>query len=181
MSGKQFAREVAKRLFALELKNSVPVEKTGTDEFEPKYVLTELGEKVNRVFVCGVLTEVENVGKGDESVVRGRVVCPTGVFVVYAGNYQPEARTDLEKISVPAYVSIIGKVNTYTPSSGDTTIVSIRPESVNIVDEKTRDQWVTETSRLTLGRASASTASEIVKQTYIDLSNAAIKSIETAS
>jgi RPA family protein len=177
MSGKQFAREVAKRLFALELKNSVPVEKTGTDEFEPKYVLTELGEKVNRVFVCGVLTEIETVGKSDESIIRARIVDSKNVFFVYAGNYQPEARSELENIKVPAYVSVVGKVNTYTPQGADTAIISIRPESVTPIDEKMRNRWVAETSRLTLERVSASQASETVKQTYTDLANAAMKSV----
>jgi RPA family protein len=179
MTGKQFAREVAKRLFALELKNSVPVEKTGTDEFEPKYVLTELGEKVNRVFVSGVLTEIENVG--EENIIRARIVDTTNVFFVYAGNYQPEARSELEKIKVPAYVSIIGKVNTYKPAGVEAALISIRPESVTEIDEKMRNKWVAETSRLTLERVSASKASETVKQTYIDLANTAMRSLETAS
>ncbi len=178
MAGKQFAREVAKRVFALELKNSVPVEKTGTDEFEPKYVLTELGENVNRVFVCGVLTEIEKVG--DESI-RARIVDNKNIFFVYAGNYQPEARSELEKIKVPAYVSIIGKVNTYKPAGAEAALISIRPESVTEIDEKMRNKWVAETSRLTLERVSASKASETVKQTYIDLANTAMRSLETAS
>lgn len=181
MAGNQFPREVAKRLFALELKNSMPVEKAGIDEFEPNYVLTELGEKVNRVFICGVAIEKEYVGDNEQNV-RVRIADPTGVFTVYANrNFQPEARADLEKITVPEYVSIVGKVNTYSPPGSDKTIVSIRPESVTIIDEKTRDHWVEETSRMTVERASASQVSETVKQTYTDLANAAMKSMETAS
>jgi len=177
MAGRQFPREVAKRIFAVELKNSVPVEKAGTDEFEPKYVLTELGEKVNRVFICGVAIEKDYVGDNEQNV-RVRIADPTGVFTVYANrNFQPEARADLEKIEVPEYVSIVGKVNTYSPSNGDTTIVSIRTESVTIIDEKTRNHWVEETSRMTLERASALQVSETVKQTYIELANAALKSV----
>jgi RPA family protein len=174
MAKKQFPREVAKRIFAVELKNSVPMEKAGTDEFETKYVLTELGEKVNRVFVCGVLTEKEDVG--NEST-RARIVDNTGVFFVYASNYQNEARANLEKINVPEYVSIVGKVNTYSPPGGDTTIVSIRPESVTIIDEKTRDRWVSETSQLTLERVKYSQAEESIKNTYMDIAKAAMKSV----
>lgn len=180
MTGKQFAREVAKRLFAHEFGNSKTIEKSGTDEFEPRYIQTELGDKVNRVFICGTITEVENVGKDDE-IIRARIVDPTGVFVIYASHYQLEARADLEKIKVPEYVAIVGKVNAYSPPNGDTTILSIRPESVGVIDERTRNHWVAETSRLTLERVSASQASGTIKQQYIDLANAAMISMETAS
>ncbi|CAG0967436.1 hypothetical protein METP3_01231 [Methanosarcinales archaeon] len=177
MVGKQFPREVAKRLFALELKNSVPTEKTGTDEFEPKYVLTELGEKVNRVFICGAAIEKEYVGDKDQNV-RVIISDTTGVFTVYANrNFQPEARAEMEKINVPEYVSIVGKVNTYSPPGSDKTIVSIRPESVNIIDEKTRDRWVNETSQLTLERVKSSQAEESIKNTYMDIANGAMKSV----
>lgn len=177
MAGKQFPREVAKRIFAVELKNSVPVEKAGTDEFEPKYVLTELGEKVNRVFICGVAIEKDFVGDNDQNV-RVIISDTTGVFTVYANrNFQPEARADLEKIEVPAYVSIVGKVNTYSPPGSDKTIVSIRPESVTIIDEKTRDKWVRETSQLTLERMKSSQAEESIKNTYMDIANGAMKSV----
>lgn len=177
MAKKQFPREVAKRIFAVELKNSVPMEKIGTDEFEPKYVLTELGEKVNRVFICGVAIERDYFGDQEQNV-RVRISDPTGIFTVYANrNFQPEALADLEKIEVPAYVSIVGKVNTYSPSSGDITIVSIRPESVNNIDEKTRDRWVSETSQLTLERVKSSQAEESIKNTYMDTAKSALKSV----
>jgi RPA family protein len=181
MAGKQFAREVAKRLFALELKTSVPVEKTGNDEFEPKYVLTELGEKVNRVFICGVAIEKEYVGDKEQNV-RVIISDTTGVFTVYANrNFQPEARAEMEKIEVPAYISIVGKVNTYSPPGGDRIIVSIRPESVNLIDEKTRDKWVNETSQLTLERVKSSQANDTIKNMYRDIVNGYAKSVPVTS
>jgi RPA family protein len=100
---------------------------------------------------------------------------------MYASHYQPEARDELEKIKVPAYVSIVGKVNSYTPQGAEAAIISIRPESVNEIDEKMRNRWVAETSRLTLERVNASQTSGTIKQQYIDLANAAMISIETAS
>jgi RPA family protein len=174
MAGKQFAREVAKRVFALEVNNSVPVEKTGTDEFEPKYVMTELGEKVNRVFICGVVTEKETVGN---DIIRARIADPTGVFTMYAGEYQSDARADLEKINVPEYVSVIGKVNTYSLPDNDKVFISIRPETVNVIDEKTRDRWISETSQLTLERAKSSEVEDTLRNMYIEIAETAIKSV----
>ena len=54
-------REVAWRLFASEY-NDANLETEGTGERPPSYVVTPLGAKVNRVFVVGVITDVENVG-----------------------------------------------------------------------------------------------------------------------
>jgi len=59
--------------------------------------------KCNRLFIVGVVTEVENIGK-DNTLWRGRVADPTGVFTVYAGQYQPESAIFLSELNIPAYV-----------------------------------------------------------------------------
>ena len=135
-------RETAWRIFAVEL-NSSTLEVQGEGDKAPLYLVSALGAKVNRVFVCGVVTDLENTGSETEPLWRARVNDPTGVFYLSAGQYQPEAAHLLATIKPPEFVAIIGKVRTYKPESG-VMYISIRPEIIKVVDAKRRDQWVLE-------------------------------------
>lgn len=147
-------REVAHRLFASEFNASRVEIKGSQDERSPSYVVTPLGAKVNRVFLCGVLTEVENVAQDGGEMWRARVSDPTGVFNIYAGQYQPEAAAQLSALTPPQYVAIVGKSRTYEPEPGNI-FVSVRPESVTVVDETVRNQWLLDAAKHTLGRVKA--------------------------
>ena len=145
-------REPAWRIFAAEY-NDATLELKGTGEKVPLYVITPLGSKVNRVFVTGVLTDVENVSEGGEYL-RAHVSDPTGVFTIYSGQYQQEATTMLQSIEAPSFVAVIGKVRTYTPEEG-TLYVSLRPELVREVNAEARDRWIIETCMQTKQRMNA--------------------------
>jgi RPA family protein len=138
-------REVAWRLFAGEY-NESNFEVGGGGDRAPSYVVTPLGARVNRLFVVGVLTDVENVGTDGQPMWRARVSDPTGVFHVYAGQYQPEAAARLSKLKPPAFAAVMGKSRTYSPEQG-TVYTSIRPEMVKVVDENVRDYWILEACR----------------------------------
>jgi RPA family protein len=138
-------REVAWRLFASEY-NDANLETEGTGERPPSYIVTPLGAKVNRVFVVGVITDVENVGTDGQPMWRARVSDPTGTFHVYAGQYQPEAAAALSKLRPPVFGAIVGKSRIYSPQPG-TTYTSIRPETIKSVDEGVRDFWILEACR----------------------------------
>jgi len=109
-------REPAWRIFAVEY-NDATLEIKGSGEKVPSYVVTPLGSKVNRVFITGVLTDVESVMEGGEYL-RAHLSDPTGVFTIYSGQYQQEATNKLQSIEVPAFVAVIGKVRTYIPEEG---------------------------------------------------------------
>ena len=145
-------REAAWRVFAGEY-NDTTIEIKGEGEMAPSYVVTPLGAKINRLFVIGVLTDVEQVSESGEFI-RAHVSDPTGVFTLYSGQYQQEATTALSNIEVPAFVAIVGKARTYIPEEG-TLYVSIRPEKVMEVDANARDQWILETCSNTKDRIEA--------------------------
>ena len=153
MSQADVTREVAHRVFATEFNDATYTFKESDDERAPNYALLPTGDRANRVFVVGTLTETEDVGE-DSEYWRGRVVDPTGTFFVYAGQYQPEAASVLREVEPPAYVAVVGKPRTYEPEEG-TINVSLRPESISLVDESVRDRWVVETADLTLERIEA--------------------------
>ena len=144
-------RETAYRLFASEFEDADFSYAESDEERAPNYVVTPTGARINRLFVVGVLTEVTPVS---DDVLRARVVDPTGAFVVYAGQYQPEAQAFLDRAEPPTFVAVSGKARTFQPEDSDVTYTSIRPESVNQVDADTRDRWVVQTAEQTLARIS---------------------------
>ena len=152
-------REVAQRLFAKEFNDSkfnmhpqqYDINHDGTHA--PNFIVSPLGSKINRLFVVGVVTEIDNIGT-EHDLWRARVVDPSGVFIVYAGQYQPEAAIFLSTLEAPAYVSVVGKARIYEPEDG-TVFVSIRPEDINVVDADIRDRWIVDTAELTLDRVDA--------------------------
>ncbi|MDR9380655.1 MAG: hypothetical protein RI560_03150, partial [Natronomonas sp.] len=142
-------REVAYRLFAAEFDDAELSYSESDEERAPNYVVSPTGARINRLFAVGVLTEVEDV---NQEMIRGRLVDPTGAFVTYAGQYQPEALAALERAEPPAFFALSGKARTYEPDDGDRIYTSVRPESVSEVDAKTRDRWVVTTAERTLER-----------------------------
>ena len=153
MSDSAPTREVARRTFAAEFNGATYTFKESDDERAPVYSLLPTGQRANRVFVAGTLTETEDVGEESEYW-RGRIVDPTGTFFTYAGQYQPEAASALRDAETPEYVAVVGKPRTYETDEGDVN-VSLRPESITAVDAATRDRWVVETAERTVERVEA--------------------------
>ena len=142
-------REVAYRLFAAEYDDADFSYSESDEERAPNYVVTPTGARANRVFVVGVLTETEQV---NDDVLRARVVDPTGAFVVYAGQYQPDELAFLERADPPTFVAVTGKARTFQPEDSDRVYTSVRPESINEVTAETRDRWTVRTAEQTLAR-----------------------------
>jgi len=145
-------RQTAWRVFAGEFNDST-VEIKSEGEMTPSFVITPLGAKVNRLFVIGVLTDVENISQEGE-LVRAHISDPTGVFTLYSGQYQKEVTDALSKIDVPTFVAVIGKARTYSPEEG-MLYVSIRPERILEVNADIRDKWIYETCKNTKDRIEA--------------------------
>ncbi|WP_319506659.1 DNA-binding protein [uncultured Methanolobus sp.] len=156
-------REVAHRMFAQEFNDSrfnlySNSSLSGNQEvYSPNFLISPTGLKVNRVFVVGVITEVDRLSDqngSEKELWRARISDPTGAFTVYAGSYQPEASIFLSTVSVPSYVMVLGKVRSYEPGDGSV-YVSLRPEEINYVDESVRDRWIVDTAEMTLERLDA--------------------------
>jgi RPA family protein len=145
----------AERVFARELSDSTFAFKTSDEEYAPNYTLFPTGERVNRVFICGTITEVEDVSDPNEDeYLKGRIVDPTGTFAVYGGQYAPEAANFLRAAETPSYVAVTAKINTFETDEGEIN-VSLRPETMTEVDERTRHSWVADTMEQTLNRIEA--------------------------
>lgn len=141
-------REVAKRVFAYELVRSTYRIKPEEDK-APVYVLTPLGERVNRVFMVGALLDKDEI-KPDTGIWRIRVSDPTGAFYAYVSRFQPDALESLMDIEPPALVAVVGKVRVFERNGR--LFVSVRPENLVVVESETRDYWIYETAKKTLER-----------------------------
>ncbi|NYT16988.1 MAG: nucleic acid-binding protein [Methanomicrobiales archaeon] len=150
---RDFEREPARRVFAAELRESRIHFREGEDEKSPTYILLPTGERCNRIFLVGTLTEKKKQGE-QNLFYRARVVDPTGTFFIMAGSYQPEAMQQIARIDPPAFVAVVGKPNVYETPDG-AVLISVRCESVTAVDKNTRDRWVLDCAKATLDRIDA--------------------------
>jgi len=149
-------REVAKRVFAKEFEACRELEKSErpasetADSKSPNFLISPLGLILNRVFVVGVLTELDSIGIQNE-MWKARIVDPTGAFTVYAGQFQPDASIFFSTVQVPAFIALTGKARVYEPEPGSV-FISIRAEEANVVGEDIRNRWVVETAEQTIDR-----------------------------
>lgn len=187
-------RQVARRTFATEFNNATHFFKESDDEMAPRFALLPTGVRMNRTFVVGTVTEIDDVGN-EQEYWQARIVDPTDTFYVYAGQYQPDAAAVLRELEPPAYVSVVGKPRSFETDDGDVR-VTMRPESINVVDATVRNNWIVETANRTLDRINEyettdlnsdmcppdlQTASEVYDasmDTYLNAVNEAVSSIE---
>lgn len=155
-------REPARRVFAREFNDATYQFKESSDDRAPNYSLLPTGEKANRVFIAGTVLEVEDIGD-DSEYWRARIHDGSALdgedasasqFYIYAGQYQPEAVAVLRELDTPQYVTVVGKPRAYETDDGNMN-VSIRPETVTVVDQETREAWILETARATFDRIEA--------------------------
>lgn len=145
-----YKREVAYRMFAKDLAESVVIEKDTEDEYAAQYVKTASGAKANRVFICGTMLEAEDHGD-DTPFWRVKISDTEGVFNCTLGMYSPQTALDMvELLDVPSFVAVVGKIkpNEYN----EKTYFNIAIESITPTTRETCDRWVEETTRQTAAR-----------------------------
>lgn len=146
-------REPAKRIFAVEYNRSQH-EDRGLEENAPNYVISPLGENVNRLYFIGVMMSKTNNGTEESPMYRAEVRDPTGTYYLYAGQYQPQALTALAQLDPPTLIGVVGKVRTFIREDGSF-YASVKPEMVFPVDIPQRDRWIIQSARFTMERIKA--------------------------
>ena len=80
-------RQSAVHIFASEYGESTLSEK-GSGEFDPSFVITKLGSRINRVIVAGLLERIEGRDVSNGSVIyQGQLRDPSGVNYFSVGDY----------------------------------------------------------------------------------------------
>ncbi len=158
-----FRRSSITKMLAAEVSRTTHALPKGEEQYEAQTYLSPTGRIVAKIMIAGVATEKEDIGK-DQSLWRMRVADPSGAIGVMAGMYQPEAMQAIAQLEIPCHVVVVGKLNVYEPES-ESRIVSIRPDSVTIVDGQTKDDIVLDAALSTARSIKKTTADpEIMKR-----------------
>ena len=151
-------RQPAWHILASEFSEATLNEK-GSGEYDPSFVITKLGAKVNRVVVAGLLErlEVRETSNGS-SLYQGQMRDPSGVHYFSVGDYASESMRELtltlsNKIEAgePVLLLMVAKSKWYQTDEG-AIYTSLRPEEACEIDAQQYALWLTRTCEDTLQR-----------------------------
>ena len=128
-------------------------------EYSPTYLISEIGSKLSRVLIGGVLDQIENRGSEEDPFYTARVIDPNGDFYyLQAGQYNPEGAIALSKLEIGVPVLCVGKVRARTPEDSERTYVSVQPESIRAVSMDEVNYWAIKTCDTLMRRINANKA-----------------------
>ncbi len=157
-SGGRAKRQPAWHMLASEFSEATLNEK-GSGEYDPSFVITKLGAKVNRVVVAGLLErlEVRETSNGS-TLYQGQMRDPSGLHYFSVGDYASESMRELtltlvEKTEVgePVLLLMVAKSRWYQTDEG-AIYTSLRPEEACEIDAQQYALWLTRTCEDTLQR-----------------------------
>ena len=142
------SRQTAIRLFAQEYMDAdLPEE--GAGEYDPSFVITKLGAKVNRALVGGVIDRVERRETESGSFYTAHLRDPTGTHRFEVASFQPELHADIEEIlnrfeSGDRFLMLlVGRARWFETEDGGM-FTSFRAEEFSIVDKDLYTHWLVE-------------------------------------
>ena len=160
---RRFARQSAVRLFAQEYRDASLIEE-GSGEYDPSFVITKIGAKINRVLVCGVIDRMERREGDSGPNYSGHVRDPTGSYLFSVASFQPELHPDFEELMARFesgdrfLLALVGKARWFETEDGGM-FTSLRAEVFTVIDRECYTNWLVETAEATLRRIDAHSAS----------------------
>ena len=128
-------------------------------EYSPTYLISEIGGKLSRVLIGGVLDQIENRGSEADPFYTARVIDPNGDFYyLQAGQYNPEGAMALSKLEIGVPVLCVGKVRARTPEDSERTYVSVQPESIRAASMDEVNHWAIKACDTLMRRINANKA-----------------------
>ena len=128
-------------------------------EYSPTYLISEIGGKLSRVLIGGVLDQLENRGSESDPFYTARVIDPNGDFYyLQAGQYNPEGAAALSKLENGVPILCVGKVRARTPEDSERTYVSVQPEGVRAVSMEDINHWAIKACEELIKRINATKA-----------------------
>jgi RPA family protein len=172
-------RQPAIRILAQEYSEST-LKQQGSGEFDPAFIITKLGAKVNRIVAMGLLELMERRESSSGLFWTGRIRDPSGLHFFSIGNFQPEelqiqadellARFQQEE---PVLIMMIAKSSMRQSEEGSI-FTGLRPEEVTIIDSKQYANLLVEACDATMNRIEAFRNSEKLEQTFSEYKKAEI-------
>ena len=155
---RQIQRQPAWFMLASEFGESTLNEK-GSGEFDPTFVITKLGAKVNRVILSGLVERLElrETSNGSQ-MYQGQIRDPSGLYYFSVGEYATESMREFviqlhEKVESgePILLSMTAKARWYQTDEG-AVYTSIRPEEAAVVSRERYASWLVRACSETLER-----------------------------
>ena len=160
---RRIARQSAVRLFAQEYQEASLTEE-GSGEYDPSFVITKIGAKINRVLVCGVIDRMERREGDNGPNYSGHVRDPTGSHLFNVASFQPELHPDFEELMARFesgdrfLMALVGKARWFETEDGGM-FTSLRAEEFTIIDRECYTNWLVDTAEATLRRIDAHSTS----------------------
>lgn len=153
-------RQPALHMFASEYGESTLSEK-GSGEFDPSFVVTKLGSRVNRVIVAGLLERIEGRDVANGSVIyQGQLRNPSGINYFSVGDYVSDSVKEMTiqlsarlESGEPILVLMVAKTRLYQTEEG-AIYTSLRPEEMCVIDAQRYASWLAKTSQSLMHRMS---------------------------
>ena len=160
---RRFARQSAVRLFAQEYRDASLTEE-GSGEYDPSFVITKIGAKINRALVCGVIDRMERREGDSGPNYSGHLRDPTGSYLFSVASFQPELHPDFEELLARFesgdrfLLALVGKARWFETEDGGM-FTSLRAEEFTVIDRECYTNWLVETAEATLRRIDAHSTS----------------------
>ena len=157
-ASRQIQRQPAWLMLASEFGESTLNEK-GSGEFDPTFVITKLGAKVNRIIVSGLVERLElrETSNGSQ-MYQGQLRDPSGLHYFSVGEYASESMREfvvqlLDKVDSgePVLLSMTAKARWYQTDEG-AVYTSLSPEEAAVVSRDRYASWLVRACAATLER-----------------------------
>ena len=155
-SAPRIKRQSAIRLFAQEFSEANLTEQ-GVGEYDPSFVITKLGIKVNRALVSGVIERLERREGDNGPSFSGVLRDPTGNHRFNIAPFQTELQLDIEELHARFesgdrfLMALVGKSRWFEGDDGGI-FTSFRAEEFSVIDQETYMHWLIDTSDATMRR-----------------------------
>ncbi len=151
---------------------SATLHEKGSGEYDPSFVITKLGAKVNRIVAAGLLERLElRETSNGSSLYQGQLRDPTGLHYFSVGEYNSEMMQELahqwtERLDdgEPLLVMMTSKTRWYQTDEG-AVYTSLRPEEACVVSREVYANWLLDACEATMTRMNQFTSSLEVEPT----------------
>ena len=164
-------RQPAHLLLAGEF-GSATLHEKGSGEYDPSFIITKLGAKVNRLVAAGLLERLElrDTSSG-ASMYQGQLRDPSGLHYFSIGDYNSEAIRELAQEwstrledGEPLLVMMVAKTRWYQTDEG-AVYTSLRPEEASVITREVYANWLLDACEATMARMAHFTSSMDVEPT----------------
>lgn len=171
-------RQSAIRMLAQEYSDASLTE-MGIGEYDPSFVITKLGARVNRALVAGVIDRMERRDGDSGPSYSGHIRDPTGNHVFNIAPFQDEMHAEAEELLARFesgdrfLMALVGKSRWFETEDGGV-FTSLRVEQIAVIDKERYSRWLVEAAEATLRRIKAYDASSGVDSSLDSLEEAGV-------